>query len=111
VIAAGKLDQRITLQAPGTTEDALGQPIAGWTDVATVWAEAAPMRSRELTAGGAASSQIEVVFRLRYRTGLDASMRVLWRGVPYALVGDPVDVRGGRHTLELNCASGARAEA
>ena len=46
--------------------------------------------------------------RIRYRAGVTAAMRVLWRGVPHAIVADPVDVNGGRHTLELLCSAGIR---
>ena len=36
---AGRLNRRCVLQAPGTTTDEIGQPIPGWTDVATVWGD------------------------------------------------------------------------
>lgn len=110
MIDAGRFNQRVTLQTPGVTFDALGQPVDGWTDVATVWAEANPTRSQELTSGGSTDSQIDVVFRIRYRPGVTPAMRAVWRGVPYAIVGEPADVRGRREVMELNCASGPKAE-
>lgn len=110
MIDAGRFNQRVTLQAPVATLDELGQPVDGWTEVDTVWAEANPTRSQELSSGGSTDSQIDVVFRVRYRTDITAAMRVVWRSTPYALIGDPVDVRGRREVLELNCASGPKAE-
>ena len=42
---AGRLNRRCQLQSPSQSVDELGQPIPGWTDVATVWAVAARVRS------------------------------------------------------------------
>ena len=109
--AVGALDQRVTLQAPRSTVDGRGQRILEWEDVATVWAQAQPLRGREFFAAGQMQSSVEVRFRIRHRPDVQGSWRLLWRGVPYALVGEPIDVDGGRHTLELMCASGNRAEA
>lgn len=104
---AGAMDQRITLREPSTAEDALGQRIPGWTDVCTVWAQVQPFRGREFLAAHAAQSSASVRFRLRYRAGVTSAMQVVWGGVAHAIVGQPVDVDGGKHTLELMCSAGA----
>ena len=49
-ITAGQLDQRITLQQRSAGADVLGQPSGAWADVASVWAKARPLRSREVSA-------------------------------------------------------------
>ena len=105
---AGALDQRITLQARTASVDALGQGVETWTDVCTVWAKAQPLRGREFFAAGATQSETSVRFVIRHRAGLTGAMRVMWRGVSYALVAEPIDVDGGRHTLELMCSGGIR---
>ena len=76
--------------------------------MAAVWGSAQPLRGREFFAAGAINSEATVRFRIRYRSGITGAMRVLWRGVPHALVAEPMDVDGGRHTLELLCAAGVR---
>lgn len=106
-LSAGRMDQRVTLRAPSTSEDALGQRVAGWTDVCTVWAQAQPLRGREFLAAGASQSEATVRFRLRYRAGVTGAMQVVWGGVAHAVVGEPIDVDGGKHTLELMCTAGA----
>ena len=106
--SAGDLDQRITLQQRSTALDALGQATESWVDVATVWASAQPLRGREFFAAGAMQSEASVRFRIRHRAGVTGAMRVLWRGVAHALVAEPIDVDGGRHTLELMAAAGVR---
>ena len=104
----GQLNQRITLQAPGATVDALGQRVETWANVADVWAQVQPLKGREFFAAGAMQSEATVRVRMRWRDGVTGAMRVLWRGVPHALVAEPVDVDAGRHTLELLCSAGIR---
>lgn len=111
MISAGRMDQRITLQAPSASVDALGQRVETWADVATVWAEVQPLRGREFFAAGAMQSEAAVRVRMRYRTDVTGKMRVLWRSVPHALVAEPMDVDAGRHTLELLCSAGIRDDA
>ena len=74
---AGTLNRRVTLQAPGTTQDELGQPIPGWTDVATVWASVRHVSGLEAIKSGADVSVVKVSVRIRYLAGIDAGMRVL----------------------------------
>jgi len=108
MINVGRFNQRITVQKPSASVDALGQRVETWTELATVWAQAQPLRGREYFAAGEVNSDAAVRFRLRYRGDVTGAMRVLWRGVAHAIVADPVDVEGGRHTLELMCSAGIR---
>lgn len=107
-INAGDLRERITLQSPPTGRDSLGQRSGAWVDEATVWAAAWPLSSRELLAAGQIQSEVTVRFRIRYRAGVLPSWRVLWRGVPHAIVGDPIDVQGRKVALDLMCTAGIR---
>lgn len=107
-INAGSLRHRITLQSPPTARDSLGQRSGDWVDEATVWADARPLSSRELLAAGQINSEISVRFRIRYRAGVLPTWRVLWRDVPHAIVGNPIDVNGERVALDLLCTAGIR---
>ena len=108
MLNAGELDQRITVQSPSATVDTLGQRVESWANVATLWAKATPLRGREFFAAGAMQNDAVVRFTIRWRPAVDGAMRVLWRGVPHAMVADPIDVDGQKHTLELMCAAGVR---
>lgn len=108
MLNAGELDQRITVQSPSATVDALGQRVETWTDVATLKAKATPLRGREFFAAGAMQSEATVRFIIRYRTGITGAMRVVWRGVAHAIVAEPMDVDGQKVALELMCAAGVR---
>lgn len=105
---AGTLRHRITLQSPPTARDALGQPSGTWVDEATVWADARPLSSRERFAAGQINSEVSVRIRIRWRDGVLPSWRVLWRDVPHAIVGEPIDVNGEQVALDLLCAAGIR---
>lgn len=82
---AGSLTTRLTIQAPGTAVDELGQPIPGWTDVATVWGDIRHMGGVESIKAGAVTSAVNASIRIRWRTGLDAGMRVLVGATVYEI--------------------------
>lgn len=105
---AGRLNQMITIQQPSASKDALGQRMETWADVATVWASARPLRGREFFAAGQMQSEAAVEFGIRYLAGITGAMRVLWRGVPHALVAEPMDVDGRTQELKLLCSAGIR---
>lgn len=109
--AAGRRDQIITIQAPSSTKDELGQRVETWAAISggsDLWASAQPLRGREFFAAGAEQSETTVRFVIDYMAGVTGRMRVLWNGVPHAIVGEPINVNGGNHTLELMCAAGVK---
>ncbi len=107
-INAGDLRHRLVLQAPPTTRDGLGARSGAWVTQATVWGAAWPVSAREQLAAGQINSEATVRFRIRYRAGVLPSWRVLWRGVPHAIVGDPIDVQGQGVALDILAAAGVR---
>ena len=102
MMQAGRLNRRCTLQAPGTTQDELGQPIPGWTDVATLWGDVRLRSGLESIKAGAVVSTVQASVRIRYRTGINAGMRVLVDSVPYEVLAVQPDV-GGREYVDLVC--------
>ena len=99
---AGRLNRRCVLQTPGTAQDELGQPIPGWTDVATVWGDVRLRSGLESVKAGAVVSTVQASVRIRYRTGINAGMRVLVDSVPYEVLAVQPDV-GGREYVDLVC--------
>jgi SPP1 family predicted phage head-tail adaptor len=49
-IRAGRLRHLVTIQSQATAQDAYGAAVRAWSDLATVWAEIAPLTGRELWA-------------------------------------------------------------
>jgi SPP1 family predicted phage head-tail adaptor len=101
-----KLNQRITIQRRQAGQDGYGQETTAWTDVCTVWAEAEPLRGREQFLAQQTQVQADVRFVIRYRSDIDAAMRVLWRGQPHGIAAPPADIKAGRQWLEIMATSG-----
>lgn len=76
---AGELRHRVTIQQNTPTRDSYGDVIDSWGTVVTVWAAIEPRTGREQFVGGAAQTYAEgtVDIRIRYRTGITQSMRVV----------------------------------
>jgi SPP1 family predicted phage head-tail adaptor len=108
ILHAGQLDQRLTLQQRNAGVDVLGQPSGAWQTVTTVWGKARPLRSRELFAAGAIQNISDVEFTINYRADVQHTWRVLWRGVPYDITGNPIDIDGQKVWLQLLAATGLR---
>ena len=102
MMQAGRLNRRCTLQAPGTTTDEIGQPIPGWTDVATVWADIRLKSGLESIKAGAPVSTVQASIRIRYRAGVNAGMRVVHNLQVYEILAVQPDV-GGREYVDLVC--------
>jgi SPP1 family predicted phage head-tail adaptor len=97
---AGRLNRRCVLQTPGTAQDELGQPIPGWTDVATLWADIRMKSGLEAIKAGAPVSVVAASVRIRYLAGVNAGMRVVHNLVAYEIKAVMPDV-SGREFLDL----------
>lgn len=88
-LSAGRLRHRIDIQARQDVQDPdTGEMVPGW---ATVWpavpAAIEPLSSREFIAAQATQSQVVARITLRFREGLDASMRIVHKGSIYSIAG------------------------
>jgi len=99
---AGRLNRRCVIQQPGTVQDELGQPIPGWTDVATVWANIKVEKGMEHIRANADTAVNKVSIRVRYRTDLTAAMRVQHGTTVYQIKSVLADVDGREYT-DLVC--------
>ncbi len=102
MMQAGRLNRRVTIQAPGTATDEIGQPIPGWTDVATVWGDIRMRSGLESIKAGAPVSTVQASIRIRYRAGINAGMRVVHNLQVYEILAVQPDV-GGREYVDLVC--------
>lgn len=100
MLQAGKLNQRIALQASTPTTSATGQRIDSWATVATVWADVQQIGGREQLRAGRELAQGEYSIRIRYRSAVKAGMRVLLAdGTTLTIAVPQVDRRAGWITL------------
>ena len=100
MMQAGRLNRRCVLQSPSTATDELGQPIPGWTDVATVWGDIRMKSGMEAIKAGAPVSVVQASIRVRYRAGITAGMRIVHNLQAYNIVAVMPDV-GGREYVDL----------
>ena len=97
---AGRLNRRCVLQSPAQSVDELGQPIPGWTDFATVWADIRMRSGLESIKAGAPVSVVQASIRVRYRAGITAGMRIVHNLQAFNIVAVMPDV-GGREYVDL----------
>lgn len=83
MIAAGKLNKRVTLRALGAGQDAAGQLSGAWADVATVWAEMRDISGREFIGSGGVQNETQTRVFIRRRADVVPAMRVLHGAVTY----------------------------
>lgn len=107
MLQAGKLNSLVTIQKPGVGRDELGQPIEGWMDVANVWANISHKSGLETIRADAPVSSVRASIRVRYRTDMDATMRVVHGATVYDVLAVMPDATGRQYT-DLVCETGAR---
>lgn len=104
-IAAGRLRFRIKIQRKVVEMDSNGAQVEIWQDIPgleSVPAENAPLSAREFLSAAAVQSEIRGRIRIRYRTGLDATMRAICQGMVYQFAGTPFqDAETGRQWLTI----------
>lgn len=92
-LKAGELNRRVTIQRLVITTNETNEDVPGWIPVATVWAKFEPRTKGsgdEFAADQRSSRQI-AFFTVRYRAGLDPTMRLVFDGEIYQIdaIGEP----------------------
>ena len=82
---AGNLRHRVTIEQRVQGHDEAGQPIDTWEPFVTTWADVVPVRGREVIDATLAATLTDVKFVMRYLEGIDAGMRVVFRGIAYTI--------------------------
>lgn len=107
----GKLNKRITFQRQTACTDKMGQDRQGWTNFKTVWADFYPVRSGEYQeAEQKKREEVTYKAKLRYIPGIDASLRILFRGRLF-LIDKAINVDEANYKLELECTEYVEKEA
>ncbi|MDD9320333.1 phage head closure protein [Acinetobacter lactucae] len=88
-ISAGELCHRVTIQRDeGSIKDDDGyEGPADWRDFLHLWAKVTPLSARDLIAAQGYQSQVVARLKIRHRTDIDSSMRVIFQGIKYAIDG------------------------
>lgn len=99
----GRLDKYVSLRRIDISLDAMGGVVESWTHVAFVWAQWLPTTGREFFAAQARISEATGVLRIRYRTDINETWRVVVEGCLYEVAAPPVEPATGcrRSLLDL----------
>jgi len=104
---AGRLRERVTIQAATRTANSFGEEAPAWNDAQTAWAEVRPMMAtaREKMAPGAEILQARAPYqvRMRFFSGLSpVSHRLVWEGRTLEIE-SVLDPDGRRHEQVVLC--------
>lgn len=107
-IEAGRLRHRVDIQTRTDTQDAVtGEVTTEWATLhSAVPAEVAPLSVKEYLQSGTEQTQISARITLRYRAGLNHTMRILHRGRIYNPAGVLADRDSGLEYLTIPCSEG-----
>lgn len=106
----GQLDTLITIQRKVVMQDPTwGSEVVTWEDLGDVWAnvqDVMPSRDEGVMGGSLEVSQRRTRVRIRWRSDVDSSMRILVthpRARTLQIIGGPADIGGRRRFIELMC--------
>lgn len=84
-VRAGQLRHYITIQKPGSGVDSWGQPVDSWVDQVSVWAHIRHLSGTESIKANSPTSIVQASIRIRWRTDVDAGMRVTHGATVYEI--------------------------
>lgn len=94
------------IQQRSADRDPEGQPLVVWADYATPWADVRFLNGRQFVSSSAEANAATASIRLRYRTDIDATMRVVWGAFIFDILSVLPDAEGLDH-VDLACSVGA----
>ena len=105
-LKSSDMDQRVTLQSRSVVKDAMGQDTITWVTEATVWAQVQAVRGREFFAAAQVQQEQTLKVRIRFRTGVSPTWRLVWQGRNHDITG--VIPVGRNDMLEIMCLQGVK---
>lgn len=99
---AGKLRHRVTIQQPTVARNGFNEAVTTWSNVVTVWASVEPLSGREFFAAEHVQSEITHRVRLRYRSGIVPTMRVVF-GSRHLVIESVINYAERGTDLQLMC--------
>lgn len=108
-LAAGELRHFVRIEKPKSYQDPItGELCSKWEMVAQVYAQIVPNSAREFIAAKATQSEVSGRIVIRHRSDVDATMRVVHRGVAYQVLGVLADPVSGLEYMTLPVSAGVR---
>lgn len=111
MINAGKLRHRVIIQRPVEQQNqSTGDMVVSWVNVATVWAEIAPLSAREMVSAQVESSKVNTRITIRYREDISHEMRLIHesKNKIYNIEGILSDLESGLEYITIPASQGLR---
>ena len=106
MIEAGQYRQRVTIQSKTTVTNELGETSDSWSDfLVNIAAQVYDLRGNELVAAQQVHNEVFTNIKIRYRSTILPSMRVVFRGLNYNILA-VIDRDKRNIELELYCSQG-----
>lgn len=90
---ASELRHKVVIQTKvegGRDEDGYSLPNA-WTTYKNLWAKVTPVAARDLAITQSELTEITARLKIRYRTDINTTMRVLWKDKIYSIQSEGLD--------------------
>lgn len=100
----GLFRERLTIQSESRTPDTVGGAALAWNEVAIVWGRVRPLEGTEAVRAEELAATVTHEVTIRFRDGLTAANRLLWRGTPLQI--RVVTADAWRRFLTLLCEEG-----
>lgn len=97
-----RLPHRITIQSPAESRDSTGAVLVTWANFATVWASIEPVSGREYFAASQVQSSTDARIRIRYLSGVNQRMRVVYGAEVYD-IGAVIEINHRGRETHLMC--------
>jgi SPP1 family predicted phage head-tail adaptor len=102
MIQAGSLDTLITIEQSTEIQNAVGEPIAVWTEFCKAYAAKSYRTGKEFFQAGRTVAEGTVHFTIRHIDGITTKMRVSHDGVLYNILFVKLSNKR-RESIELEC--------
>lgn len=110
-VAAGNLNKWTRIERPVETQNPVtGEIETAWVTFSEQWTDVNYQSVREFVAASAEQSEVRGHMQIRYRDGIDATMRVVHRGKWFGILGVMPDNESGTEHLTLAVAEGVRLD-
>ena len=106
---AGKLDKRLDIEQPISTQDSSGSPVISWLAVGTVWASIEPIKGREALTSNQVLGTMDARIRIRQHpllAAINPKWRCKYNGQFFNII-SVAHIALGNREIELMCLSGA----
>lgn len=108
-LAAGLLRHLVRIEKPSSYQNPrTGELCNSWVMVAQVYAQIVPSSVREFIASNAEQSEVNGKIVIRARSDVNATMRIVHKGVAYSILGVLADPESGMEYMTLPVSKGVR---